>query len=141
MLRWNLYAGLVLLFGWLGVDAIVSLLGNPLEGVYYPLASGRLKSMPHDWTQKSAFGAPLYFAVFAATWFFFVRREGPRRGSRLASLVTTFVLAPFWIVSVLSADLYGLDVNAWWAASMAYANISFLLYGFVGDGDPGALRF
>jgi hypothetical protein len=121
-MRLVLSLALILFFGWFAADTLMSLLAQPLEGIYYPMASGRLKSVPHDWTQKPWFGAPLYLA-------------------RLAALTTAFLMAPFWIVSVISADLHGLDVNGWWAASMAYANISFLLYSFIGDGDPGQINF
>ena len=140
-MRVALWIALILFFGWLAVDAAASLLGHPLEGVHYPMASGRLKSMPHDWTAKSAFWAPFFLAVFAAIWLFFMRREGPRKGVRLAALTTGFVMPPFWIVSLISADLHGLDVNGWWAVSLAYANITFLLYGFIGDGDPLRINF
>jgi uncharacterized membrane protein (UPF0136 family) len=140
-MRVALLIALILFFGWFAVDALASLFGQPLEGVHYPMASGRLKSMPHDWTAKAAFWAPLYLVIFAAIWFFFVRREGPRKGLRLASLATAFVMVPFWVVSLVSADLHGLEVNGWWAASMAYANITFGLYGFIGDGDPAQLNF
>ncbi len=140
-MRLVLSLALILFFGWFAADTLMSLLAQPLEGIYDPMASGRLKSVPHDWTQKPWFGAPLYLALFAAIWLFFVRREGPRKGVRLAALTTAFLMAPFWIVSVISADLHGLDVNGWWAASMAYANISFLLYSFIGDGDPGQINF
>jgi hypothetical protein len=137
----NLYIAAVLFFGWFAVDSIMSLFGNPLEGLYYPMASGRLKQLPHDWTQKPWFGAPLYLAIFATIWILFIRREGPRKGARLAALTTGFIMAPFWIVSLVSADMYGLEINSWWAWSMAYANASFLFYGFVGSGRSEDLRF
>ncbi len=140
-MRIALALALLLFFGWLVADVLASLLGHPLAGVHYPMASGRLKSMPHDWTVKSAFWAPLFLVVFAAIWGFFVRREGLRKGARLAALTTGFVMPPFWIVSVIGADLHGLDINGWWAASLAYANITFLLYGFIGDGDPSRINF
>ena len=140
-MRTVLSLALLLFFGWFAADTLVSLLGHPLEGVYYPMASGWLKSMPNDWSQKAWFGAPLYLAVFTAIWWFFVSREGLRKGLRLAALTTGFVMLPFWIVSLVSADLHGLEVNGWWAASMVFANITFLLYGFIGDGDPWQINF
>ena len=140
-MRLILSLALILFFGWFAADAVMSLLAQPLEGIYYPMASGRLKSMPNDWSQKPWFGAPLYLAIFAAIWLLFVRREGRRKGTRLAALTTAFVMLPFWSVSLISADMHGLDVNVWWAASMAYANIAFLLYGFIGDGDPAQINF
>ena len=39
---------LILFFGWFAADAVMSLLAQPLEGIYYPMASGGLKSMPND---------------------------------------------------------------------------------------------
>ena len=137
----NFYFAALLFFGWFATDSVVSLLGNPLEGIYYPMASGRLKHLPHDWTQKPWFGAPLYLAVFIAIWILFVRHEGLRKGLRLAALTTAFVMAPFWIVSLISADMHSLEINTWWAWSMAYANASFMLYGFVGGGTPNELNF
>ena len=52
MLCNNLIFATTLFFGWLLFDSVGSLLGSPLEGVYYPLASGWLKSVPADWTNK-----------------------------------------------------------------------------------------
>ncbi len=140
-MRTVLSLALLLLFGWFAADTLVSLLGRPLEGVYYPMASGRLKSMPNDWTQKAWFGAPMYLVIFAAIWLFFLRKEGPRKGLRLASLTSAFLMAPFWIVSLISADMLGLDLNGWWVASMVFANCVFLLYAFIGDGDPWQINF
>ncbi len=63
------------------------------------------------------------------------------QGLRLAAIITAFVMAPFWIVSAISADLYKLDVNGYWLASMIYANVSFLVFGFVGRGRAEDLYF
>ena len=140
-MRTVLSLALLLFFGWFAADTLVSLLGHPLEGVYYPMASGWLKSMPNDWTQKAWFGAPMYLVIFAAIWLFFLRQEGPRKGLRLASLTSAFAMAPFWIVSLISADSLGLELNGWWVASMVFANGVFLLYAFIGDGDPWQINF
>lgn len=140
-MRTALLIALAVFFGWFIVDTLASLAGRPLEGVFYPMASGWLKSMPNDWTQKAWFGAPLYLAVFGAVWFFFVRREGMRKGLRLAALTTAFTMVPFWVVSAVSAEMYGLELNGWWLGSMACANLVFLLYGFIGDGNTRDLYF
>jgi hypothetical protein len=134
MLRVNFRLALLLLFGWLLVDSIYSILGNPLAGIYYPLASGRLKSIPLDWSAKPWFSAPLYLAVFTCLWLAFARRTAPSGGLRAASLVTAFIMAPFWIVSAVTADMYGLGLNGYWLASMIYANLSFFLHAFAGGG-------
>lgn len=140
-MRVALYLALIIFFGWFALDTLASLAGRPLEGIFYPMASGRLKSIPNDWTQKAWFGAPLYLALFGAVWFFFVHREGARKGLRLAALTTAFTMVPFWVVSAVSADSYGLEVNGWWVGTMAAANLVFLLYGFVGDGRTEDLYF
>ena len=64
MLWNNLIFATTLFFGWLLFDSVGSLLGSPLEGVYYPLASGWLKSVPADWTNKPKLAAPLYLLLF-----------------------------------------------------------------------------
>ena len=96
MLRLNFKLALVLLFGWLLADSVYSILGNPLSGMYYPLASGRLKSVPTDWTTKPWYSAPVYFAAFACIWILFSHLVRVSKGLRAASLVTALVMAPFW---------------------------------------------
>ncbi len=140
MLRKNVIFAAVLFFGWLLADSIASLVfGSPLPGVHYPLASGTLKYAPYDWTDRSLTEAPLFLAAFGALWWFLLRRGSG--GLRAASLISAFLVAPFWIVSAITADLYRLDLNGWWLASMLYANLSFLVYGFLGSGRAGDLRF
>ena len=112
-----------------------------MEGIFYPAASGTIKSTPGDLSQKPWFGAPLYLAIFSIIWVFLLRKEGLMQGLRLAAIITAFVMAPFWIVSAISADLYKLDVNGYWLASMIYANVSFLVFGFVGRGRAEDLYF
>lgn len=141
MLWINLKIAALLFFGWFGVDALVSIAGSPLEGIYYPMASGRLKSVGADWMDKPWFGAPLYFLVFASFWLFMMRREGAVTGARVASLFTAFLMPTFWIVSSISADLYDLKINGYWLASMIYCNLSFFLFGFVGRGSSEDLYF
>lgn len=132
----------VLFFGWFVLDSITSVfLGSPLEGIYYPAASGTIKSNPGDWSNKPWFGAPMYLAIFATIWMFFVRKEGLVKGLRLASIVTAFTMAPFWIVSSISADMYKLNINGYWLATMIYSNISFLVFGFIGKGSLEDLNF
>jgi hypothetical protein len=131
MLRKNLTLALLLFFGWLVLDSICSLMGKPLGGIYYPLASGRLKSVPVDWSVKTEFAAPLYFLLFASLWGFFVRFAGVVNGSRPAALISAFLTLPFWIVPTLAADLYDLEINKYWLVSMFYVNISFFLHGCV----------
>ena len=136
MIWTNFKIASVLFFGWFVLDSTFSLLlSGPLEGIYYPLASGKLKSIPADWTNKPWFGAPMYLAIFVSIWVFFVRKEGVIKGLRLAAIVTAFTIAPFWIVSFVSADIYQLDINGFWLATMIYSNISFLIFGFIGKGD------
>ncbi len=139
---WNnfLVASMVF-FGWLLLDAIGSLMGAPLEGVYYPGASGWLRGVPRDWTQKPAFLAPLYLGVFALLWYGLMQKAGARQGLRVAALITSFVLVPFWVVSLVTADAYDLTLSSWWVRSMAYANLSFFLYGFLGSGKSEDLYF
>lgn len=142
MLWKNFLFAAALFFGWLVLDSVSSLfLNSPLEGMYYPLASGRLKHMHHDWTDKWRYAAPLYLAVFGGAWFLFLRKAGLYAGARLAALVTAFVMLPFWFVSWVTMDMYELELNGWWLASMIYANVSFLLFGFFGMGRLRDLRF
>lgn len=63
---------------------------------------------------------------------FSLRKEGLPGGARLASFVSAFLVAPFWIVSAESADMYELDLNPYWLTSMIYANVSFLLSALFG---------
>ena len=132
MLWKNLKLAATIFFGWLLFDSFSSLLGSPLEGVYYPLASGWLKSAPADWTNKPWFAAPLYLLLFSGIWVFFVWKEGYPRGARLAALISAFLVAPFWIVSAVTTDMYDLWINPYWLASMIYTNISFFLFAFFG---------
>jgi hypothetical protein len=141
MLRLNFKLALVLFFGWLLADSVYSILGNPLSGIYYPLASGRLKSVAVDWSTKPWFSAPIYLAAFACIWIVLTKIMRITNGLRAASLVTAFVMAPFWIVSSVTMDVYNLELNGYWLASMIYSNISFLLYAFLGDGKPEDLVF
>ena len=133
MLRKNLIIATAIFFGWLLIDSMSSLLGSPLEGVYYPLASGWLKSVPTDWTHKPWFTAPLYLSLFSGIWVFFIWKEGAPRGARLAALFSAFLVAPFWIVSAVTMDMYDLRINPYWLASMIYTNISFFLFACFGD--------
>ena len=132
MLWKNLKFATIVFFGWLLIDSMSSLLGSPLEGVYYPLASGWLKSVPTDWTNKPWFAAPLYLLLFSGIWVFFIWKEGASRGARLAALFSAFLVAPFWIVSAVTVDMYDLRINPYWLASMIYTNISFFLFAFFG---------
>ena len=137
----NFKIAAVLFFGWFVLDSVSSVFfGSPMEGIYYPAASGTLKSVPGDWTSKPWFGAPMYCAIFAAIWIFFVKKEGIVKGLRLAAIVTAFTMAPFWIVSSISADMYELDVNGYWLTTMVYSNISFFIFGFIGKGNLEDLR-
>jgi len=129
----NLQFATTIFFGWLLIDSVSSIVGSPLEGVYYPLASGWLKSVPADWTNKPWFSAPLYLFLFSSIWTFFMWKDGVRQGARLAAFVSAFVLAPFWIVSAVSADMYDLRINSYWLASLIYANISFFLFALLGN--------
>lgn len=136
MIWTNFKIASILFFGWFAVDTASSVfLGSPMDGIYYPAASGKLKSIPGDWTNKPWFGAPMYIGLFGTIWVFFVRKEGVIKGLRLAAIVTAFTMAPFWIVSLVSADLYKLDINGLWLITMIYSNISFLIFGFLGKGD------
>ena len=141
MLWTNLKIAAVLFFGWFVADSIASILGSPLEGIYYPMASGTLKSVPGDWTNKPWFGAPLYLTVFSSIWLFLIRNEGVYKGSRVTALFTSFSMAPFWIVSAISADMYDLDINGFWLATMIYSNVSFVVFGFLGRGNPEDIYF
>lgn len=131
-----------LFFGWFALDSVFSIiLASPMEGIYYPAASGTLKSIPADWTSKPWFGAPMYLAIFASIWLFLVRKEGLYKGLRIAAMVTAFTMAPFWIVSSVTSDMYELDINGYWLASMIYSNITFLVFGFIGKGNIEDLYF
>ncbi len=141
MLRFNFKLALVLLFGWLLADSVYSILGNPLSGIYYPLASGRLKSLPEDWSTKPWYSAPIYLFAFASIWIVLTQIMQISQGDRAAALVTAFAMAPFWIVSSLTMDLYNLGLNGYWLASMIYANVAFFLYAFFGDGKRDDLAF
>lgn len=141
MLWINLKIALLVFFGWFAVDSIVSILGKPMEGIFYPMASGRLKSIGADWTQKPWFGAPMYLTLFAGVWLSFLWRGGLLAGARIAALITAFVMPPFWIVSSVSADMYDLELNGYWLASMVYCNFSFFLSGFLGSGRAEDLYF
>lgn len=142
MILWkNFLVATFLFFGWFSVDALCSLLATPLEGIWYPAASGRLKHVPADWTAKPVLAAPLYLLAFGGFWAVVLHKAGMRQGLRVAALFTAFAMAPFWIVSCVSADLYGLEVSGWWLASMIYCNVSFLLFGLVGRGSPEDLHF
>ncbi len=131
----------LLFFGWFAVDTVCSLLGSPLQGIWYPMASGTLKHVPPDWTMKPVLAAPLYLAVFGGFWALVIGRAGLRQGLRVAALFTAFAMAPFWIVSCVSVDMYGLEISGWWLASMIYCNVVFLLFGFVGRGRAEDLYF
>lgn len=133
MLWNNLIFATTLFFGWLLFDSVGSLLGSPLEGVYYPLASGWLKSVPADWANKPKHAAPLYLLLFLGVWVYFLWQEGLRKGSRIATLISAFLVAPFWIVSAVSTDMYDLHINSYWLVSLIYANISFFLFAFFGN--------
>ena len=141
MLRLNFRLAFVLFFGWLLIDSIFSLVGHPLSGIYYPLASGILKSVPVDWTAKTWYAAPIYLTAFATLWVLLARMMRVARGSRASALITALVMAPFWIVSAVTMDMYDLELNRFWLASMIYANLSFLLYAFLGEGRPEDLGF
>jgi hypothetical protein len=124
------------------VDGASSLLlKSPLEGVYYPLASGQLKHIPHDWTDKPSYAALLYLAVFGGLWAVLVRKAGLYTGLRVAALISAFVVVSFWVVSWVSADMYDLPLNRWWLVSMIYTNIFFFLFGFFGRGRAEDLYF
>ena len=83
----------------------------------------------------------MYLLIFSSIWIFLVRKEGLFNGLRIAAIVTAFVMAPFWIVSSVSSDMYELDVNSYWLASMVYSNISFFIFGFIGRGGIEDLYF
>ncbi len=137
----NFLLATALFFGWLVIDSASSILfSSPLEGVYYPLTSGRLKHVPSDWTNKSTYAAGAYLAIFGVTWILFIRLAGLYAGCRLAALVTSFLMLPFWFVSWVTMDMYDLSLNGWWLASMIYANVSFFLFGFLGRGTLKDLR-
>lgn len=55
------------------------------------------------------------------------------KGARLAALFSAFLIAPFWIVSAVTMDMYDLRINTYWLASLIYTNISFFLFSFFGD--------
>lgn len=137
----NLRFAALLFFSWLLLDCILSISYSPMPGIYYPAASGTLKSLPPDWTNKPWYGAPIYLMAFSCIWLLFVRKAGFDKGLRVAALVTAFAMAPFWIVSAISADMYELEVNHYWLASMIYANASFFIFGFIGRGDIEDLNF
>lgn len=142
MLLTNFKIAAVLFFGWFVLDSMSSIiLGSPMEGIYYPAASGTIKGSSGDWTNKPWFAAPMYLAIFSAIWIFFVKKEGPYKGLRLASIVTAFAMAPFWIVSAISADIYNMDINGYWLATMIYSNISFFIFGFIGKGRLEDMNF
>ena len=142
MLWGNFKIAAILFFGWFMLDSASSiLLSSPMEGIYYPAASGTIKSNPGDWSYKPWFGAPMYLAIFSAIWVFLVRKEGLYKGLRIASIITAFTMAPFWIVSSISADMYQLDINNYWLATMIYSNISFFVFGFIGKGNIEDLNF
>jgi len=142
MIWTNFKIASVLFFGWFVIDSAFSLmLSSPLEGIYYPVASGRLKSIPGDWTNKPWFGAPMYLTIFVTIWVFFIRKEGVVKGLRLAAIITAFTMAPFWIVSLVSVNIYQLEVNRIWLVSMIYSNFSFLVFGFIGRGNLEDLAF
>lgn len=148
----NLQIAVFVFFAWLIADAASSLLSAPLDGVYYPLESGRIKrsifgfrlgiaTEAGDWTDKRQFAALFFLLMFGAVWWLFVRREGAYKGTRIAALISAFLMAPFWIVTSVSADLYDLSINGYWLASMVYCNVSFFLYGFIGRGNTEDLYF
>ena len=142
MLWGNFKIAATLFFGWFFLDSAASIfLGTPIEGIYYPAASGTIKSIPGDWSDKPWFGAPMYLTIFSAIWVLFVRKEGLYKGLRIASIITAFTMAPFWIVSSISADIYQLEINSYWLATMIYSNISFLVFGFVGRGKVEDMSF
>ena len=95
MLWTNFKIAAFLFFGWFVADSVMSILGSPLEGVYYPAASGTLKSIGSDWTNKPWFGAPIYLSIFSGIWLFFISQEGVYRGARLSALFTSFAMVPF----------------------------------------------
>jgi len=74
-------------------------------------------------------------------WLFFLRRAGVINGARVAALITAVVMVPFWIVSLVSAELYDLDLNGVWVVCMIYTNASYFLYGFFGSGRAADMYF
>lgn len=136
MLWNNLKIATTIFFGWLLIDSVSSLLGSPLEGIYYPIASGWLKSAPADWTDKPWFAALLYLLLFSGIWIFFILQEGLPKGARLAALFSAFLVAPFWIISSVTTDMYDLRINLYWLASLIYTNVSFFLFAFFGGKRP-----
>lgn len=142
MISKNFLVAAVTFFAWLFADSASSLLlDRPLPGIYYPMESGTLKSVGRDWSKRSRWGAPIVLAAFAGMWALLINRTGIGTGLRLAALISAFVMVPFWVVTLASADLYDLSLNGYWVASMVYANVSFLLYGFVGRGRAKNLSF
>ena len=150
MLWRNLQIALFVFFAWLLADAAWSLFSSPLDGVYYPIESGRLKgglsgfrfySGSGVWTDKHQYSVLFALAMFGSIWWFFMRREGAYKGARIAALISAFLVAPLWVVTAVSADMYELDVNGYWLASMIYCNVSFFLYGFFGRGTTEDLYF
>lgn len=133
----NLLIAAALFFGWLVVDSIASIAGQPLEGVHYPMQSRRMLSNvydEHNWTEKTRYIAPFFLAVFAVLWWYLMRRAGRFDGTRVAAIITAFVMVSFWVVPAVSADMYELELNGYWLASMMYCNAVFFLYGFIGRG-------
>lgn len=144
MLYRNLIVALLLFFGWLGADAIVSLLGNPLDGVHYPMQSPRMRAVVYSetsWIDKTSFTALFFLVMFGLLWWFFIRQAGMLKGARVASIITAFTMLSFWFVPAVSADLHDLELNGWWLASMIYCNIAFFLYGFLGRGSIDDMHF
>jgi len=150
MLWKNLQIALLVFFAWLLADAAWSLFSSPLDGVYYPIESGRLKRSLFGfriglgsgvWTDKHHYSALFGLVIFGSLWWFFMRREGAYKGARIAALISAFLVAPLWVVTAVSADMYELDVNGYWLASMIYCNVSFFLYGFFGRGTTEDLYF
>jgi hypothetical protein len=130
-----------LFFGWFVLDSVYSvLLGSPLEGIYYPAASGRLKNVPYNWANKPWFAAPMYLAVFASLWIILLKKGG-LKGLRIAAIITAFTMLPFWVVSAVSADMYELTINKLWLFTMIYSNLSFFIFGTVGKGRSEDLSF
>jgi hypothetical protein len=59
----------------------------------------------------------------------------------ITAIVTASAMAPFWIVSSLSADMYQLDTNNYWLMTMIYSNFSFFAFGFSGKGNIEDINF
>lgn len=143
MLWNNFRLAVVLFFGWFLVDSLASIFFTPIEGIYYPMASGTDRNIMRfvDWSNKPPLSAPLILLAFSSIWIFFIRKAGLYNGLRVSALLTTFAMLPFWVVSSVTADMYNFEVNGYWLASMIYSNISFFIFGLIGKGDLEDLYF